>query len=496
MFSVLKKRKEGDKVWGFLGKGSDALVSVYQKRGRMSQIYRERSLGINFAFFLLIVSSFIFINLIFAKNLNYQDLSKDYKTSTYIEAATLVDTANFFTTASDFLPQLVSSKKADLKTELFSKNRENKLILFILNLLFICIVIYTIGSFTFTVNSIQDLEEQFLGQLERNEELKDQFKEKSRYIRKRFKKKLIDLRNKKRLFVGSVKSFIDEHSVNLNKEANTSMTTYYDDLKHIKTNLKYNKVGIWSWDIEADKVSIDKACFEHLGLKQGAFAGAYSLFLNLFDKSSRRKLKRDIAYAMKFKTSFETLCHTKKTKNKAKALLLKGSAVFDNQNANGQQKIKKIQGILIATECPNRSTSVPKQFFKQPIALFAILDKDFCFEFLNPAWTEYTGFSTHELKEYPMFNFIHQREKRLFLNNLHVLKQDADSSVKCLKYRFRMQDGNFLSLDLSVSYDNYRYYILARPESKKADKSKQIDLLSNNFSFDLQESLDPQYLQS
>ena len=454
-------------MWGLFSNNSND-IDLYE--GNMSEAYRKRCLSINGAFFLLIIASFTFINLIFVKNIC--DINDEINHSQLINHSSIknldfsLNSSNLFSVSDDFSKKVIY----------LEKSQSCKIILFGLNLLFFFIVIYTIGSFTFTISSMKSIEDQFIDQLERNKELKRLFKEKSRYIRHRFKRKLIELKSKKNVLVNTIKGFLDDQA------SGPQSPNSLDELKNLRLNLHMNNIGAWSWDVKKDIVTIDNACYKLLHLKKSAFVGGYSLFLNFFDGNSRRKLKKDIASALKYLTAFETACSMKIAN---KGLILKGNIVYDSDD-----KARKIQGVLIQTECPARAIELQKQFLNQPIALFAILDKDFCFEFLNPAWLDNTGYSMSELKNYPMFNFIHQREKRLFLNNLHVLKQDHDSSVKNLQYRFRLHDGNFLKMNLVVSYENYRYYIMATPVHQKIFQSKV------EYDFNFQENWDRQFLKS
>jgi PAS domain S-box-containing protein len=415
----------------------------------------------------LILISFTVINLIFIKNINYFTNHQD-SNKTRIVFAEL--SKNSF---------LYNNSLFNEKNYEYNKLNEHKLILFGLNLIFLLIVIQTIGSYTFSLQSIKDIEEQYKEQLEKNNSMENYFNEKSRNIRKKLKKKLSSLRGKENCFIDSFKEFMNEQINN-----STKSITYYDELKNLRTNLQMNQVGAWVWDISKDLIVIDKSCFNILNLKENNFVGGYALFLNFFDKSSKRQLKKDIAFAIKFNSSFETKCSLKNG-NSEKGLLLKGNIVYDNKKI-----AQSIHGILMPIECPTKSNTLQKQFLNQPIALFAILDKDFCFEFLNPAWVEHTGYSIHELKESPIFNFIHQREKRLFINSLHLLKQDPDSNVSNMRYQFRLNDGNFINLNLSISYENNRYYVLANPSRQKTNKE------ALEFEFNFQENWDQEYLKS
>jgi PAS domain S-box-containing protein len=457
-------------MWGIISKRRESLsLNEPSINLPLSELYKSKTLKINLIFFILILVSFTFINLIFIKNINY---FSTYKSSIQTQILFAEFSNNSLTSHS----LLNHNHQNHLE---YSKSNEHKLILFGLNLIFLFIVIQTIGSYTFSVQSIKKIEEEFKVQLEKNIEMKRYFNERSRDIRKKFKKKLVDLRGKENHFIDSFKKFMDDQINNSTKDIK-----HFDELKNLRTNLLMNQVGAWVWDISKDQIIIDKSCFNILKLKENNFVGGYALFLNFFDKLSKRQLKKDIAYAIKFNSSFETKCSLK-NENSERGLLLKGNIVFDNNN-NAQS----IHGILMPIECPTKSNSLQKQFLNQPIALFAILDKDFCFEFLNPAWVERTGYSIHELKESPIFNFIHQREKRLFINNLHLLKQDPDSNVSNMKYQFRLNDGNFIKLNLSISYENNRYYVLANPSHQNKTKEPE------EFEFNFKENWDQEYLKS
>lgn len=454
-------------MWGIISKLCSKSTENHPVNLQMSDLYKRKTLKINLLFLLLILISFTVINLIFIKNINYFTSHQDSN-------KTQIVFAEFSKNSFLYNNSLFNEKNYE-----YNKLNEHKIILFGLNLIFLLIVIQTIGSYTFSLQSIKDIEEQYKEQLEKNNSMENYFNEKSRNIRKKLKKKLSSLRGKENCFIDSFKEFMNEQINN-----STKSITYYDELKNLRTNLQMNQVGAWVWDISKDLIVIDKSCFNILNLKENNFVGGYALFLNFFDKSSKRQLKKDIAFAIKFNSSFETKCSLKNG-NSEKGLLLKGNIVYDNKKI-----AQSIHGILMPIECPTKSNTLQKQFLNQPIALFAILDKDFCFEFLNPAWVEHTGYSIHELKESPIFNFIHQREKRLFINSLHLLKQDPDSKVSNMRYQFRLNDGNFINLNLSISYENNRYYVLANPSRQKTDKE------APEFEFNFQENWDQEYLKS
>ena len=115
----------------------------------------------------------------------------------------------------------------------------------------------------------------------------------------------------------------------------------------------------------------------------------------------------------------------------------------------------------------------------QSLALFAVLDKDFNFEFLNPYWTEVTGYSMHELKKYPIFNFLHRREKRLFLNKMQLIKNDnVDNPDPSFRQHFRHANGEFIDLEFNVIYEKYRYYLIAKAKTKVSDSNSAKTLFS------------------
>ena len=59
-----------------------------------------------------------------------------------------------------------------------------------------------------------------------------------------------------------------------------------------------------------------------------------------------------------------------------------------------------------------------------------------------------------------------------------------------MRYQFRLNDGNFINLNLSISYENNRYYVLANPSRQKTDKE------APEFEFNFQENWDQEYLKS
>ncbi len=417
-------------MWGLFKNHYQINNLDYKRKCTMTDIYKKKGLKVNLAFFALILSSFIFLNLIFIKNISRFE------------------------------------------------NGDESLILVLLNIIFLMIVVYTIGNFTFSVNSLKDIEDKFIDQLEKNIELKTQFNEKSRYIRKKFKKKLLDFKSKKKLFFGSFKGFLAEQ-IN-----NSSQSLYRDSYRNLRTTFEAVQVGLWSWDIKKDLLSIDNICCEHLALPKDGFVGGYGLFINLFTKESKRSLKKDVAYCFKFKTPFETYCKVKA--NPSRIVLLKGSLVYDEDG-----EPMKLTGMLMLKDSPKEIRASRSKFFKQSLAMFAILDKDFRFEFLNPVWVGVTGYSLHELKKYPMFNFIHQRERRMFLNNFHVAKEDNDARPVVVRNRFRVSDGSFIDLNFTITYENYRYYVLADPVKTLESKGKKED----EFSFEFKETLGMKHLR-
>ena len=59
-----------------------------------------------------------------------------------------------------------------------------------------------------------------------------------------------------------------------------------------------------------------------------------------------------------------------------------------------------------------------------------------------------------------------------------------------MKYQFRLSDGNFINLNLSISYENNRYYVLANPSYQNKTKEPQ------EFEFNFKENWDQEYLKS
>ena len=250
--------------------------------------------------------------------------------------------------------------------------------------------------------------------------------------------------------------------LNLSTDKNIS---YYKELKELKQTLAVNEYGIWTWDLNSDEVLIDRVAYKLLEQKENIFCGGYSLFLNFFDKASRRRIKKDIAYALKFNTSFETPCGLASRRRKENILVLKGNVVVDKESNS-----KKIHAMLLRHNAPQSMEIIKDRFMNQSLALFAVLDKDFNFEFLNPYWTEITGYSMHELKKYPIFNFLHRREKRLFLNKMQLIKNDnVDNVDPSFRQCFRHANGEFIDLEFNVVYEKYRYYLIAKAKNKISD---------------------------
>ena len=126
-------------MWGSFIKNIAGFEQCSRWEESMGDIYRKKSLTINLSFFVLVLASFIFLNLIFVKHVNnlYEDQQANTSISTsYFTNPNLVfsDQGSSFKDLNLFSFQHLSAEKLN----------ECKMILFALNLLFFSIVLYII----------------------------------------------------------------------------------------------------------------------------------------------------------------------------------------------------------------------------------------------------------------------------------------------------------------------------------------------------------------
>lgn len=444
-------------MWGLISRNLGIWIVPRQTSKTVTRLFLEKSFKINALFVLLLIATFAFVNIALQKNINY--VNKEHQGS-QLEIQNDIENASF--------TNLTKVKQATVKTNLFKENilrRNNSStssVLSVLNIVFLMIVSFVILFLSFSSSSLENIEEKIL-ELEKDNET--------------------NKHNLKNQFIDSMKTFLDEHL------HSSQISIYQDELNRLKSTLALNEVGSWSWNIKRDKVNIDELSYQLIGLKNKAFVGGYTLFLNLFESNSKRKLKRDIAYAIKSKSSFETICSLKRSilgkKIPKKNFIIRGNVILD-----GNENIIQIQGLIMETENNSKKCSLQAKFFQQPLAMFAVLDGDFNFEFLNATWTDHAGYSLHELKRHPLFTFIHRQEKKLFINRMQVLKYELDSYIRDQSYRFRLLDGSYLKMTFSASYQKDKYFLVGNLAQDSSSNEKA------DFNFSFLDALDPEYLQS
>lgn len=414
-------------MWGFLSLVFRPITSLKQTRSFFS---RQKHFSFKVLYFFSIFLLFAFINFFEIYNINSLN-----KKISHIQVEQLNNVSN----------DSFDAKQENLELNvLYKKNKEFLYIFDFLFLIFLIVsYIYLSNSFYLLAETNKKLEEE---QLKTNQ-LDDSFKKKTKYLKMKFISKVND-------FLKVKKTFID-HYVNNPSEPVFDLSTsfYYKELSKLQECIQANNVAVWSWDLEKDKIKIDKTAHNFLGIKQGQFFGNYLTLLNFFDSKSKRQIKKDMNFALKNNSNFETYCFVK-NENIKNQFLLRG-VVQEIENK------KQVSGLLIKKNIVTDFSTVFRGFFNQPLALFAIVDQSFCIQHVNDHWSELTGYSIGELKSLPLFTFTHQKEKRFFLNKLHGLKElDDNSSIKT-NFLFRKSDGTYICLQTMISFQQNNYFLLA-----------------------------------
>lgn len=215
----------------------------------------------------------------------------------------------------------------------------------------------------------------------------------------------------------------------------------------LEAALMAGAVYTWRWNISDNRIVVN-AAFAHLVAVDPAKATSEGLppefFVNAMHEDDRPRVLAAIEQAIETGNEFTAEYRVLTATHEARWVSARGRVEYDPAG-----KPIAFPGALADITQRKRAEEDRDRFFQLSRDMLAIINTDGDFLQVNPAWTEFLGYTAQELTAQPYLEFVHPEDRAATSNEAQLLAQGIPTRV--FENRYRCRDGFYRWISWSVA---------------------------------------------
>jgi PAS domain S-box-containing protein len=215
-----------------------------------------------------------------------------------------------------------------------------------------------------------------------------------------------------------------------------------------------SKLGMWHWDILADRIVWDERCWRMLGYIPDEFVLNYEVWIQLIHPSDRQKALDIVQSSLKQSDSFSLEFRYQTAAGEWLWIEGRGKVIRKAED----QRPSFMTGIHLDISQRKKlaeTTSEKEKIFNHSLDMLCMAGFDGYFKVLNPAWHQTLGWEDEELLSKSWMEFVHPDDREATRKIKSVILQGQE--VYQFENRYLCKDGSFKWL----AWDSFPY-----PEEK------------------------------